>query len=269
MSFVQPSSFESPWFAPGVDVASVGNAGLRISGGGGHQSKTLMLRELSALLSEAGSRGLAAAIIAVSSENLFGKTSGAASESALANLAKLYGIKAPPAIARALIRLWAVDATARPMLALLCALARDPLLRDAADVVMRTSLGGSLRWPQIAEEIERRHPGRFSPAMLKSLSQNCASSWTQSGHVSGKVAKTRTHAKASPEAAAFAALIAQYAGFGGPALLSSPWMVVLDAPPEERLGLLRRAQGRGLVRVRHAGAVFELKTSPELVDDLA
>lgn len=95
MSFVQPASIESPWLAPGVDVAGVGDAGLRISRGGGHQSKTLMLHELSALLLEAESRGLEAAIIAVSAENLFGKTSGAASESALANLAKLYGIRAP------------------------------------------------------------------------------------------------------------------------------------------------------------------------------
>jgi hypothetical protein len=266
---MQPSPFESPWFAPGVDYARVTKAGLRVSGGGGHQSKTMMLHELTALLSEAENQGLTAAIIAVSSENLFGKTSGAAGESALTNLAKLYGIKAPVAITRALIRLWAMDATARPMLALLCALARDPLLRDTAGVVMRTPVGVSLRWPEIASEIQQHHPDRFSPAMLKSLSQNCASSWTQCGHLSGRVAKVRTHTKASPEAAAFAALIAQYAGFGGPALLASPWMVVLDAQPEERLGLLRRAQGRGLVRVRHAGAVFELKTSPELVDDLA
>ncbi len=269
MSSIQSCSVESPWFAPGADVAGVGDAGLRISGGGGHQSKTLMLHELSLLLSEAESRGLVAAIAAVSTENLFGKASGAAGGSALANLTKLYGIKAPPPITRALIRLWKVDAASRPILALLCALARDPLLRDTAEVVLRASVGAPLRWPAIAEELERRHPGRVSPAMLKSLSQNCASSWTQSGHVTGRVAKARSHAKATPETAAFAALIAQYAGFGGPALLSSPWMVVLDAPQEERLGLLRRAQGRGLVRVRHAGAVFELKTSPELVDDLA
>jgi hypothetical protein len=266
MSFIPSCSVESPWFAPGADLALVADAGLRVSGGGGHQSKTLMVDELSVLLADAENRGLASAIAAVSNENLFGKASGAAGESVLANLTKLYAIKAPPPITRALIRLWAMDAPSRPMLALLCALARDPLFRDTADVVMRTPVGGPLRWPVIAEHMERRHPGRFSLATLKSLSQNCLSSWTKSGHVTGKVAKVRTLAKATPEAAAFAALIGHYAGFGGPALLSSPWLIVLDAPQEERLGLLRRAQGRGLVRVRHAGSVFELKTSPELVD---
>jgi hypothetical protein len=244
-------------------------AGLRISGGGGHQSKTLMLSELGTLLAAVEERGIAAALTAVTAENLLGKTSVAAGGSALVNLNKLYAIKAAPPITRALIRLWSMDVAARPMLTLLCALARDPLLRDTAEVVLRTHLGEPIRWPAIALEIEKRHPDRFSQAMLKSLAQNCASSWTQSGHLGGKVAKFRTHAEATPEAAAFAALIAQAAGFGGPALLTSPWMEVLDAPEEERLGLLRRAQGRGLVRLRHAGAVFELKTSPELVAGLA
>ncbi len=141
MSFTQAPAFDSPWFAPGVDAASVSDAGLRLTGGGGHQSKTLMLNELAALLSEAESRGLAAAINAVSAENLLGKPSGAAGESVLANLTKLYGIKAPPPITRALIRLWALDATPRPMLALLCALARDPLLRDTGSVVLQGSVG--------------------------------------------------------------------------------------------------------------------------------
>jgi len=92
MSPIQSCSVENPWFAPGADVAVVADAGLRISGGGGHQSKTLMLHALSALLAEAESRGLPAAVTAVSTENLFGKTSGAAGESVLANLSKLYRI---------------------------------------------------------------------------------------------------------------------------------------------------------------------------------
>jgi len=266
---IDTAAAQLPWFAQGADLAAMDDAGLRISGGGGHQSKTIMLHELSLLLAEAKSRNLTDALAAVSAENLFGKTSGAAGLSVLANLTKLYGIKSPPPITRAMIRLWAMDAAGRPMLALLCALARDPLLRASSNVVLPATLGERLRWPAIAEEIERQHPGRFSPAMLKSLSQNCASTWTQSGHLKGKVAKVRAHAMATPEAAALGALIARFAGFAGPALLASPWMVVLDAPHEERLGLLRRAQGRGLVRIRHAGAVFELTTAPELVDALA
>jgi hypothetical protein len=260
---------EAAWFATGADPTAIEQSGLKIAGGGGHQSKTLMLEELGIVLAAVERLGVVGALTAVTTENLLGKTSVAAAGSALVNLNKLYAIKSKPMIFRALARLWATDLASRPMLALLCALGRDPLLRNSAPVVLRTTLGEPLRWPAIAAEIERRHPDRFSTAMLKSLSQNCASSWTQSGHLGGRVSKKRTRAEATPEAATFAALLAQSAGFGGLALLSSPWMEVLDAPEEERLGLLRRAQGRGLVRVRHAGAVFELKTSPELVADLA
>ena len=63
-------------------------------------------------------------------------------------------------------------------LALLCALAREPLLRDSAAVVLTAPAGSSVRWPEIAAALDREHRGRYSPKMLKSLAQNCASTWT-------------------------------------------------------------------------------------------
>jgi hypothetical protein len=48
------------------------------------------------------------------------------------------------------------------------------------------------------------------------------------------------------------------AGFGGPALLDSPWLEVLDRQREERLALLRKAEGHGLVRVRVASEMIEV-----------
>jgi hypothetical protein len=264
-----PADREICWFSAGVDLGCAEAMGLRFEGGGGHQSKTIMLSELEVLLSAAEQRGMPAAVVAVEKENLLGKASGAAGRSALANLNKLYSVKRPPPIVRALIRSWPMDVAARPLIAMLCALARDPLFRDTASAVIQAAPGEQVRWPALASAIELKHPGRFSPAMLKTLAQNCASSWTQSGHLAGAKSKSRRHVQATPEAAAFAALIAQAAGFGGPAILSSPWMAVLDASGDEQLGLLRRAQGRGLVRVRHAGAVFELMISPELTAEFA
>jgi hypothetical protein len=64
--------------------------------------------------------------------------------------------------------------------------------------------------------------------MFGKISRNCASSWTQSGHLEGRVRKVRTRPAISPAAAAYAALLGSLAGFGGPALLASPWIVVLD-----------------------------------------
>jgi hypothetical protein len=55
-----------------------------------------------------------------------------------------------------------------------------------------------------------------------------------------------------------AALIATASGFGGPAILSSGWMMVLDLSPEQALDALRRAEAIGLARVRSAGDVTEI-----------
>ncbi len=266
---LQNEARNAPWFALSDLEEPINDAGLRSSGGGGHQSKTMMLSELSIILGVAEARGLPETLAAVQSENLLGKPSTAAATSALKNLTSLYGLKAPPAVTRAMVRLWVDGSESRPMLAVLCALARDPLLRDTAQAVLTAPVGTSVGAKDLAEALVQKHPDRFSPGMLRSLAQNCASTWTQSGHLSGKVNKVRTRVEATPEATAFAAFIAQAAGFGGSAVLSSPWMAVLDAPPEEQLGLLRRAQGRGLVRVRHAGAVFELQISPELTANFA
>jgi hypothetical protein len=69
-------------------------------------------------------------------------------------------------------------------------------------------------------------------------------------------------------AAAYAAWLATLAGFGGPALLDSPWLAVLDRPREERLALLRQAEGLGLARVRAAGDVLEIAVKQPLAQTL-
>jgi hypothetical protein len=120
----------------------------------------------------------------------------------------------------------------------------------------------------LAEAIAADDPARYRRATLKSLAQNCTSTWTQSGHLRGTRNKKRVRANATPEAAAFAVLLARRAGFGGPTLLRSIWLAVLDVAVEERMSLLRLAQGRGLVRVRQAGSVLDIEPSSELTVDL-
>src|SRR5204863_2440819 len=137
----------------------------------------------------------------------------------------------------------------RPMLALLCALARDPTLRDGASAVLTAAPGEQVRWPAIAAAFEQENPDRLKEKMGKSLAQNAASTWTQAGFLAGAVRKRRVRAHATPAAAAYAALIAGYCGFGGRRLVESRWLDVLDRPIEDRIALLRQAEGLGLVRV--------------------
>jgi len=81
-----------------------------------------------------------------------------------------------------------------------------------------------------AGEFEARHPGRLGEKMAKSLAQNAASSWTQSGFLEGAVRKCRIRAKPTPTVAAYAAFIASVCGFSGGRLIESRWLTVLDQP---------------------------------------
>ncbi len=230
--------------------------GLKVAGGGPHQSKTMMLNELSTVM--AGDK-LSDPADAILGENILGKPSMRSRQASLYRLRQLYGIGQPQPICAALHQLWHQDVAGRPMLAILCALARDPTLRDGADAVLDASPGEQVQWPTVAAAFEKLHPGRLSERMAKSLAQNAASSWTQSGHLSGPVRKRRVRAKPTPTVAAYAALLASLAGFGGAMLLNSKWLDVLDCSAEDRLSLLRQAEGLGLVRVRAAGDVLEIE----------
>jgi hypothetical protein len=246
--------------------------GVKPCGGGPHQSKTMMFSELALLLASGGAATPNDAIIR---GNVLGKPSVRSRQAALHRLQQLYGIGEAWPICTALRRLWDQDPSGRPSLALLCALARDPTLRDGASAVLDASLGEHVRWPLLAAAFEARHPGRLGEKMAKSLAQNAASSWTQAGYLEGAVRKSRIRAKPTPAVAAYAALIAEVCGFGGARLIECRWLDVLDRPAEDRLALLRQAEGAGLARVRSAGDVLEIDVRrplantlrvPELVD---
>lgn len=238
-----------------VDQAGLARFGIRVGGGGAHQSKTMMLADLSALLASGMVDNPTAAIVR---DNLLGKPSIRAREAALYRLHQLYGVCGDDPVWRVLRGLWNRDTGGRPLLALLTALARDPMLRDGARAVLDAAPGERVRWPAIAATFEAANPGRLGEKMAKSLAQNAASSWTQAGFLNGPVRKQRVRAILTPSVAALAALLASLCGFGGQRLLECRWLTVLDRPTEDRLSHLRQAEGLGLVRVRSAGDVLEI-----------
>lgn len=255
------------WLPAHFDRRRAEAFGLRLTGGGTHQSKTMMLAEISAYFAdpEVGPETARARVIEA---NILNKGTRSARQIAFRHLNALFALETNPPLVKALAALWKRDVEGRPVMALLCALARDPLLRDSADAVLSAPVGLAVRWPIIAEVYSRKFPDRLSPKMLKSLSQNCASTWTQSGHLSGAVRKRRVRAAATATAAAYAALIASECGYGGPALLDSPWMRVLDVSRDRALDLLRQAEALGLARVRSAGDVLEIAVRPQMTTSL-
>ena len=84
-------------------------------------------------------------------------------------------------IFRVLRRLWLVDVPGRPLLAMLCALARDPLLRSTAPAVLALPVGTELVRSTFLDEIREVVGGRLNESVLDKVARNAASSWAQSG----------------------------------------------------------------------------------------
>lgn len=247
------------WFGARAVPAKLDAFGVRVSGGGTHQSKTMMLGELESLLA-IRQYTPEALRHAVTIENVLGKSTANTRTLTYRHLSALYGLAQQPPLTHVFLRLWKMCPAARPHLALLVALARDPLLRDTAQVVIEGDVGAPLQRPLFEALLAKKHPRRFSDSMLRSLAQNCASTFTQSGHLVGAVRKRRQRIAVVPEVVALATLLASVSGFGGPAMLDTPWIRILDLAPEQALDQLRRAEGLGLARVRSAGDVTEIST---------
>jgi hypothetical protein len=182
-----------------VDVpASALGAGMSNEPSGTHTSRTMMFDELDALLAscprDASYDDYAAAVVEA---NVLAKSTLATRKKSLRHLRELYALRDSVPIFAALRGLWWDEPTARPLLAVLCAAARDPLLRCTADVLIDASSGSTVRSEQLADAVESAFPHRFAPGVRARIGRNAASSWTQSGHLRGCVDKKRVQASAT------------------------------------------------------------------------
>jgi len=100
---------------------------------------------------------------------------------------------------------------------------------------------------------------RFSAATRKSVAQNTSSTWTQSGHLSGRATKIRHRPRVTREAAAYALFLGYLCGARGAALFSTTWAGLLDRRPEEILSLAEEAAAAGLLSLKQAGPVIDVR----------
>ena len=245
------------WFGAKSETSRLAAFGFRLSGGGAHQSKTMMLQELEGLLATGREVGDDLKLAAIE-ENALGKATANTRRLTFRHMSSLYGLMEQPPLTKAFLRFWQSDYEGHRLHALLVSLARDPMLRETAHVILGGATGQNLQRPMFEEALSSAYPNRFSEKMVRSMAQNCASTWTQGGHLKGAVKKIRQRVLPTPSAVALAALLAAVAGFGGPAILGSIWMQVLDLSPDQALDHLRRAEAIGLARVRSAGDVTEI-----------
>lgn len=234
-------------------------AGLKFGDRGMHTSRTMMLAELEELLEvipKLESRDTYAH--AIVQENALGKAT--ASNRRLSNqrLGELYGLDSGIPLFRVLHRLWSVDREGRPLLALLAAVARDPLLRITATAIFELPVGSEIDRTRLLAILGEATGGRLNPSSQDKVARNAGSSWTQSGHLEGRVRKVRQPVEPTPGAVALALWLGETQGLAGEMLLSSPWARLLDSPPSRLLDLTLRAKQMGLVSARVGGGVIEI-----------
>ena len=174
-------------------------------------------------------------------------------------LRELYGLDPRLAVFRCFRVLWEIDAgEGRPLLAILCACARDPLLRMSARLIFDAPIGSIVGPTDFGEAIQKAAPDRFSPTNLKAIGNRTCSSWTQSGHLVGDKIRTRTHPTVSPNAIAYALVLGRLTGARGPLLFSTFWTALLDTPTDALFELATLASQRGRIDLRRAGSVVDV-----------
>lgn len=233
--------------------------GFRFGDKGTHTSRTMMLDELDRLLStvpgDVGREDYAKAVI---EDNCLGKRTAATRKLSLQRLSELYALDPDVPIFRVLHGLWAHHEKSRPLLALLVALARDPLLRFTAHAVLTTAPGHELSRQRLIEELSSALAHRLNESILDKVCRNASSSWAQSGHLQGRVRKIRQRVEATPAACTLALLHGYVLGRRGHSLFETPWAAVLDAPAHELVDIALDAKRLGLLDLKQSGSMIDV-----------
>ncbi len=233
--------------------------GFRSGDRGTHTSRTIMLDELSQLLvavpGEARRQDYAEAI---THDNCLGKRTAATRQLSLQRLTELYGLDGRLLLFRALRSLWGRHSSSRPLLALLLALVRDPLLRATAGAVIATPIGHEFGRQAMKDGLVGSVGDRLNGSTLDKVVRNAASSWTQSGHLRGRGRKTRQRVAAPAAAVTFALLVGFATGRRGRLLLETPWTAILDASPGALVDSAVDANRLGLLDLKHSGQMLDV-----------
>ena len=160
--------------------------GFRSGARGTHTSRTIMLDELSHLLDAVPEDAIRDNYAhAVMAHNCLGKRTAATRKLSLQRLTELYALDPQVILFRVLRDLWVRNEPSRPLLALLLALARDPLFRATATAVVRTPYGNEFARQSMKDALTDAVGDRLNEATLDKVVRNASSSWTQAGHFRG------------------------------------------------------------------------------------
>jgi len=226
---------------------------------GTHTSRTMMLPELSSLLEavppDACYEDYRHAAVTL---NAVHKGSMSTRQKTFRHLRELYALRPTVPVFAALRATWPNVATGRPLLATLCAVARDPILRATFDEVERLQPGQETTPQELAIAADEAFPGHHGGTVTARIGRNIAASWKQSGLLEGRARKIRTVPEATPENTAYALYMAYLCGARGDGLFSSLWARMLDRPVADLRTLALVAARHGWMEYRAAGTVTDI-----------
>jgi len=195
---------------------------------------------------------------AIVDENVLLKKTVATRKASFKWMREIYGIDRKIILFRALRDLWDEDIQAQSLLALLIAVARDPLLRSTAETILSLSVGEPIMPSMLADAVNASFPNGYNSKTIASIGRNTISSWQQAGLLSGKLHKVRINAQSHPASVAYALLLGYLSDARGDALFRSLWCRLLDASIHVLHAQALLASQRGWIEYRHMGEVTEV-----------
>lgn len=200
---------------------------------------------------------------AIVDDNILHKASASNRDKTSNYLHRLYGLDPTVPLFRELRRLAGLFPAELTALASLLALAREPVLRASADMVISLAVGSSVGRADFETWVREFAPGRYSQTMYRSFSHNLYASFFQMGYLGEAVARCRLRKRPEiqPATVAYAAFLDWLNDVNGISLLKATHSRVLDLPRDDHLRLLSTAGQLGLMRVANAGGVLHLDFS--------
>ena len=219
-----------------------------------HTKRSMMFSELSKLMDF--SSGQETEFAKLLQENVIGKQTENNKSQTNSALIKLYILNDEVPVFKVFHYLWRIaPPDEKPLLTLLLALYRDVLLSDSLETVLKISPGFNVPATSIQDVIGSKYPEKYTPKTLLSLSQNIASSWKQSGHITGKRKNIRTKVTPGYHAVTFALFLGYMDGLRGDFLFQPKWIKALDSTEKEIKSLAHEASKRDLISFQSAGSV--------------
>jgi hypothetical protein len=242
------------------DNADLIRYGFKSKGRTSHNSRTMMLKELSLLLNVVSlpKPTKEEYLKAIIEDNCLEKESGITRELSASHLENLYTLDPETLIFRALRFFWQRDSAGRPLLAFTCVYSRDYIINRISPFILGKTEGEVIPKEIVMETLDDQHHGMFSKATLESTTRNVMSTFAQSGHLKGKLNKIRSYAKPSAGSVAYALLLGHVCGDRGESLFSNEFIKILDCSREKAVELAETASRSGWLFFKHIDNIYDV-----------